>query len=188
MNPSLKRDARSMCSSRLSGATSPRTVPASTRCPGAKTASGASVIGSTTSSPRMPCAFRTRPTITNSASPSRWAGALMRASLGGAALGRVRALAHWHRARLERAAEPLLVTRLENARAAKQGAHRVRGQGAIVEPVVHALGLEVERSLTLTRRILADDLDELAVSWAPRVGDDDTKHRGLLPARTAKSN
>ena len=36
-----------------------------TDAPDAKTASGASVMTSTTTSPRMPCALRTRPTMMN---------------------------------------------------------------------------------------------------------------------------
>src|SRR3954471_6875442 len=55
-----------MCSSARLGARSPSAVPAKTRRPDAKTASGSSVIVSTTTSPRMPCALRTRPTMMNS--------------------------------------------------------------------------------------------------------------------------
>src|SRR3982751_4578907 len=145
-------------------------------------------MGSTTSSPRMPCALRTRPTITNSASVLDRAGALMRLPLGGAALGGLGAVAQRHRARRERAAEPLLVTGLEDAGAPKKRAHGVRREGAIVEPVIHAIGQQVDRVLTLSGSVLPDDLDELPVSRATGVGDDDAVHRGALATRAAKTN
>ena len=64
MNPPLNgRRPKRRAARRGPGARSPSAVPAKTRRPDAKTASGASVIGSTTSSPRMPCALRTRPTM-----------------------------------------------------------------------------------------------------------------------------
>src|SRR5690242_10169237 len=123
-------------------------------------------MGSTTSSPRMPCALRTLPTITNAASGPELAAALMRSPLGGAALGRVGALAHRHRTRRERAAKPLLVACLEDAGPTQERAHGVRRQSAIVEPIVHALGAQVERILTLSGSILSDDLDELPIARA----------------------
>jgi hypothetical protein len=64
--PSLNGRMVVMCSSVRLAERSPAAVPAKTRWPGAKTASGASVMASTTTSPRMPCALRTRPTIMNS--------------------------------------------------------------------------------------------------------------------------
>src|SRR5574340_789733 len=54
---------RATVSDGASGAGSPSRVPTTRRAPAAKTAAGASVIGSTTRSPRMPWAFRSRPTI-----------------------------------------------------------------------------------------------------------------------------
>lgn len=49
---------------------SPDAVPATRRRPTENTASASSVIGSTTRSPRMPCAFRTRPTMISSGATS----------------------------------------------------------------------------------------------------------------------
>src|SRR6185436_9978787 len=49
--------------SMFAGARSPLVVPAKTRLPAAKTTSGLSVRGSTTTSPRIPCALRISPTI-----------------------------------------------------------------------------------------------------------------------------
>src|SRR5574340_648263 len=51
---------RATVSDGASGAGSPSRVPTTRRAPAAKTAAGASVIGSTTRSPRMPWAFRRR--------------------------------------------------------------------------------------------------------------------------------
>src|SRR5687767_14453163 len=168
--PSRNGRTASTASSAPSRARSPPAVPAKTRRPGANTASGASVNGSTTTSPRMPCAFRIRPTIANSGDSmlllffyrDRGRGALRRASR--------------------------FVARLQDAGAAKQRANGVGRLRADIEPVVRALGLHGERVLRLPGRILADDLDELAVARALRVGDDDAVHRGFLPPNAAETN
>src|SRR5262249_18326447 len=97
-------------------------------------------------------------------------------------------LGHRHGRRSELTAEALLVPRLEHARLAEQRAHRVGGLRAAVEPVVHAIGLEVQRLLARTRSVLPDDLDELAVARAARVGDDDAVHGLLLATRTTQAN
>ena len=77
------------------------------------------------------------------------------------------------------------MARLEDAGLSKQRTNRVGRLRAVVEPIVDAIGLEVERVLTLTRSILADDFDELAVARAARVGDDDTIRRLLFAAGAA---
>src|SRR6476661_1482395 len=108
---------------------SPLAVPAKTRWPDAKIASGASVIGSTTTSPRTPCALRTRPTMMNAGVVIvRWSG-LVGLGLGDGDGGR-----------LQLAREARLVTLLQDSRLAKERAHRVGRLRADVEPVVHALG------------------------------------------------
>ena len=66
-------------------------------------------------------------------------------------------------------------------------AHGIRGE-VVVEPVVHTLGVQVERIVTGPRLILADDLDELAVARALGVGDDDAVHGGLFTAHAAETD
>ena len=73
---------------------------------------------------------------------------------------------HRHGGRVQLASETRLVARLEDAGLAKQRAHGVRRLRAVVEPVVDAIALEIERRLTRTRSVLADDFDELAVARA----------------------
>src|SRR5437660_1541815 len=70
------------------------------------------------------------------------------------------------------AADPLLVARAQHAGLAEQRTHRVGGQRAVVEPVVGPIVFEIERRLALAGSVLPDDLDELAVARAARVGDD----------------
>src|SRR5689334_12920602 len=115
------------------------------RRPTVNTASGSSVMASTTTSPRTPCAFRILPTMIGpepsapdpraepaTATLSRLrVGLLGQRNSGGAAL----------------AAEALFVARLEDAGAPKERADGVGGLGAVVEPVVDAVGLEIERVL-----------------------------------------
>src|SRR5215207_3664093 len=85
-------------------------------------------------------------------------------------------------------AKSLLVTTLENSRTAKKRANRITGLRANAKPVVRALFVDVETTLCLTRSVLADDLDELSVARALRVGDDDAVHRGFLPPNAAETN
>src|SRR6476660_8229269 len=124
---------------------SPLAVPAKTRWPDAKIASCTSLIGSTTTSPRIPCALRTRPTMMN-------AGVVIWPSLGFLRLG----LAERNRLRLQLAGEARLVTLLQHARLAEQRANRIGRLGADVEPVVDARRVEVERLVPRARLILAD--------------------------------
>src|SRR5687768_16789778 len=90
--------------------------------------------------------------------------------------------------RLELGGETRLVTGLEHARLAEQRAHGVARQRADVEPVVGPVGLDVQRVLRRTGRVLADDLDELAVARALGIGDDDAVRRSLLAADAAEAN
>ena len=118
---------------------SPDAVPAMTRRPGAKTASGASVIASTTRSPRMPCALRTRPTMISSGRAMSRVGRCGRPYSRAPALAprRLRRRARTPaRRRVQLAAEARLVPRLEHAGLAEQRAHGVGGLRAVVEPVV----------------------------------------------------
>src|SRR5687768_4802014 len=119
--------------------------------PDVKITSGASVNASTAKAPRTPCARRTRPTTTRSAS-------------SGLAAVRV-VLQHHDRARGRRelalrgsgrrlgadhdtlGRQTLLVTQLEHAGTAEQRAHRIRGLGADVEPVVHPIDLQIDRGI-----------------------------------------
>src|SRR6266508_1157908 len=96
-----------------SAGTSPLRSPANTRRPSAKTASGASVSGSTTTSPRIPCAFRIIPTTANAGSGMlRLAG--LRRRRGVSRLERpllfLGALGQWDGGLLPLNAEALLVT------------------------------------------------------------------------------
>src|SRR5829696_1537393 len=176
-SPSLNGRLDSTWSSVPFGARSPVAVPAKTRRPDAKIASGASVIGSTTTSPRMPCALRTRPTMMN-------AGVVIASSSGLVGLD----LGDRHGGRLELGGEACLVTLLQESGLPEERAHRVGRLRADVQPVVDAIGVEIERLFAGARLILADDLDELAVARALRVGDDDAIHGGLLTAHTAKTD
>src|SRR6476469_8991235 len=123
-----------MCSSCREGAMSPEAVPAKTRRPDAKIASGASVIVSTTTSPRMPWALRTRPTMMNS-------GVVIAVSPSVLRLVLVR---DGHSLGLQLVAEAGLVALLEDAGLAEQRADGVRGLRADAEPVIHAVGVQVE--------------------------------------------
>src|SRR5690348_4981198 len=181
IKPPLKGEAATISSSWPFFARSPDAVPANTRRPGAKTASGSSVIGSTTRSPRMPCALRTRPTMIRSGGTVAMLRPLRALFLLGALGGR-------NRGRVQLAAESRFVTALEEAGFAEQRPNGVGRLRAVVEPVVHAIVLEIDRLVTLPRRVLANDLDELAVARALRVGDDDTIHGLLLAARTTKAD
>src|SRR3982751_6439411 len=94
-------------------ARSPPWVPAKTRLPDAKTTSGWSVRGSTTTSPRIPCALRISPTIAYSGS----------AIVGCGALGAdcfVRHLADRNGGGLALDPDPLLVATLENSGTPKE--------------------------------------------------------------------
>src|SRR5262249_37910064 len=72
--------------------------------------------------------------------------------------------------------------------ATKQRPHSIRWLRTVVEPVVHAVVLQIQRLLTLTRRVLTNDLQELAVARALRVRDHDTKRRLLFPAGAPEAN
>src|SRR6187551_370065 len=113
----------------------------------------------------MPCALRTRPTMMN-------AGVVIASASGFLGPG----LGDRNRGRLELRRQAQLVALLEDTGLAEQRAHGVGRLRADVQPVVHALGVEVDRRVTGPRLILADDLDELAVARALRVGDDDAVH------------
>src|SRR6185436_11381190 len=133
---------------------------------------------STTSSPRMPCALRTRPTMISS-------GGELVIVLGRRFLAR---LAKRNRGRRQLASEPRFVASLEHARLAKQGANRVGWLRSVVEPIVDSIAPEVERELTLSRSVLADDLDELSVARAARIGNDNTIRRLLFATGAAQAN
>src|ERR1700741_4162726 len=162
-------------------ASSPVGVPAKTRLPDAKITSGLSVRGSTTTSPRIPCALRISPTIAYSdAGIFRTAGALR---------GRfVRFFADRNRGRFLLDSEALLVTLFEHAGAPKERTDGVRGLGALVEPVIGSRFVDLQRTLTLARSVLTDDLDELPVARALRVGNENTVERGIFPPDTAEAN
>src|SRR5215207_10462990 len=93
-----------------------------------------------------------------------------------------------HGGRLKLARQTCLVTLLQDSSLAEEGAHGVGRLRADVEPMVHALGVQVERLVTGPRLILADDLDELAVARALGVGDDDAVHGGLFTAHAAETD
>src|SRR5687767_590493 len=95
---------------------------------------------------------------------------------------------HWHGLSGLLAAEALFVTRLQNAGTAEQRADGVRRLGALVEPVVGAGGVQVDRRISLTGNVLADDFDEAAVARALGVGDDNAIRGSLFPAGAAETN
>jgi len=95
---------------------------------------------------------------------------------------------HRNRRGLQLGREARFVALLQEARLAEQRADGVRGLRADVEPVIDPVHVEVQRSVARAGLILADDLDELAVARALRVGNDDTVHGGLFPANAAQAN
>ena len=80
------------------------------------------------------------------------------------------------------------MTALKNSSAAQKRANSIAWLRANAEPVVGSLFVDGETTLSLTRSVLADDLDELSVARALRVGDDDAIDRGLFPPDTAETN
>src|SRR6185436_5924083 len=165
----------------VAGARSPLVVPAKTRLPDAKITSGLSVRGSTTTSPRIPCALRTSPTIAYSDAGI----AADSARLGGRF---VRFFADRNGGRLARAAHAQLMALLEDSGAPKERANGVGRLGAEVEPVVGAGLVDLERTLSFTGSVLADDLDELPVARTLRVSDENTIERGIFPPDAAEAN
>src|SRR5580765_7427345 len=120
----------------------------------------------------MPCALRTRPTIVNSGA----ATSLARAARGGV----LALLAHRNRRRVELAREPRFVPLLEQPRLAQEGTHGVARLGTHIEPVVRSLGIQLNGLVALTRKVLADVLDEPAIARARRLGDDNAERRRIL--------
>src|SRR5688500_10689619 len=161
-----------MCSSRPSGSGFPPTVPTRTRRPDAKSTSGVSVSRSTTTSPRMPCGLRMRPMAISS----------------GSAMLLLVALRDRDGCALELLGEPGLVALLQDAGLAEQRADGVARLGAHAHPVVHALIVDDQPTFRLPGSVLADDLDELAIARALRVGDDDAVHRRLLAADATEAD
>src|SRR5919107_3735732 len=84
--------------------------------------------------------------------------------------------------------EARLVAGLQHARLPEQRADGVARLRADVEPVVGAVGLHAQPTLALAGSVLPDDLDELPVARALRVGDDDAVDRRLLATDTAETN
>src|ERR1700704_3494919 len=139
MRPFLKGCERlivrvGICSSPLTSratASSPSVVPAKTRLPDAKITSGLSVSGSTTTSPRIPCALRISPTIAYSdAGIVRKTGALSGCF--------VRFFGHRNRGAFALNPQPLLVTLLEHSGAPKERPHGIGGLRTEVQPVIGA--------------------------------------------------
>src|SRR5690348_1416606 len=158
-----------------SGNGSPSAVPAKRRRPAEKTSAGASVSGSTMTSPRIPCALRNRPTIMSS-------GVVTSRSLGRLAAG------HRHRRCLPPGRNPHLVPRAKDASLPQQRARRIGRLGADVEPVGRACRIDLQSTLGLTRIVMTDSLDEATIARALRVCDDDAIERELLPPDPAESN
>jgi hypothetical protein len=107
--------------------------------------------------------------------------------LGGRGL-LLRALGKRHGGGVQAAGEHALVARLEDAGLAQERARGVARLCADLEPVERALHVDVQRALTLTGSVLADDLEELAVARAARVGDDEAVEGGLLAAATTETD
>src|SRR3954469_2889246 len=160
---------------------SPPWVPAKTRLPDAKTTSGRSVRGSTTTSPRIPCALRISPTIAYSGSAIGGSGALGADCF-------VRLLGERNGGGLALDSDPLLVTALENSCTPKQRPNGIGRLRAEVEPVVGSGFVDLQRPLTLTGSVLSDDLDELSIARTLRVGDEDAIERRVFAANAAESN
>src|SRR5919112_841672 len=63
-----------------------------------------------------------------------------------------------------------LVAELEDSRLSEKGTHRIARLSADVEPVVRALGVQLDGLVSLARIVLAYDLDEASVARARRLG------------------
>src|SRR6266566_9856879 len=164
-------------------ARSPFGVPAKTRLPDAKTTSGLSVRGSTTTSPRIPCALLISPTIAYSGSAICDRFAL------GAGRGRfVRLLADRNRGRLELDTEPLLVTALEDTGTPKERPDGVSRLCPDAQPIVRSRFVNPKRTLTLAGSVLSDDLDEFPVARTLRVGDENAIERRVFSPNAAETN
>src|SRR5829696_7682031 len=70
----------------------------------------------------------------------------------------------------------------------QQGRHRLRGLGAVLEPVARALLVEDDRRGLGLRVVLADRLDRATVARRAFVGDDDPPDRVLLGTHSSKSD
>jgi hypothetical protein len=154
----------------------------------AKTAAGASVSGSRSSSPRIPCALRSRPTSMSSGGVILPLGARrLGRTFGGRCFG-IRPLAPRNGAPDPARAGAPLVPHLQHSGLTQERSHRVRRLRANAEPVIRALGIHVQTTLCLPRVVVPDRLDEAPIARAPYVSHHDAIHRSLFPPHTAKSN
>src|SRR6266513_2536715 len=179
-------------------AASPLDVPAKTRLPDAKITSGLSVRGSTITSPRTPCALRISPTIAYSGSdinrhvPSKAHDAraklYWRFALGAGRRSFVRLLAHRDSRDFALDAKPLLMPAPQNARASEQRPDGVSRLRTLIQPIVGPRLIYLERALALPGSILTNDLNELPIAWALRVGDENSIKRRIFPPDTAETN
>src|SRR5688572_2203094 len=161
------------------------TVPAMSSRPGAKTSSALAVIGSTTRTPRSPCARRMRPTMTRSSEASRFTcqGPRPRTKSKsksdecnpglGLGLGTLGFFVRRQRNRrpLQLLREPCFVPRLEDTRTPQERTNGVRRQRTVVEPVIGAVLLDLEAVFCLTRVVVTDDLDEPTIARARVLSD-----------------
>src|SRR6266516_980918 len=164
------------------GAKSPLGVPAKTRLPHAKITSGLSVRGSTMTSPRIPCALRISPTIAYSGSDI---GELSTLDAGACFFG---LFGDRNSVGFALDAEPLLVASFEYSGPSKERPDRIRWLGTEIEPVIGSRLVDLERTLTLPRCVLADDLDELPIARTLRVSNENTVERRIFPPNAAETN
>src|SRR3954453_17904104 len=75
-----------------------------------------------------------------------------------------------------------------DALGAQQPGDRLRGLGAVLEPVARALLVELDQRRVGLRVVLADRLDRPAVTRGAFVGDDDAPDRVLLGTHSSKSD
>src|SRR5512140_1598443 len=165
------RDSRTV-SSGGSGSGSPAASPAKSTRPAENTSAGASVIGSTMISPRSPCDFRNRPTMTHS----------------GAGMLRRGVLAHGNGAPAALCSDTRLVTRLQHAGFPEQRADGVRRLRTDAEPIARAIRVHFQATLCNTRIVLANQLDESAIARTRGVGDHDAIDGQSLTSNATKAN
>src|SRR5688572_29811472 len=91
-------------------------------------------------------------------------------------------LLHRHGLGSELRRETGLVAGLHDAGLSQERADGVGRLRAAIEPEVRAILVELQCLLTRPRRVLAEDLEELAVARRTAIGDDDAVGRGLLAA------
>jgi hypothetical protein len=85
-------------------------------------------------------------------------------------------------------AESRFMTATQNSCASEQRANCVAWLRSDTQPIVGALFVHFESPFGLPGSVLTDDLDELPIARALRIGDDDTIDWCLFPPNAAETN